>query len=163
MRVHDIPRELIHILARFAPFAAIFLVRTDRQFWERFWNDPEIWVGAAKMAQRTRSGRQALQGASLLLSRCPSLKRFIPTRVIDGAGFEISRDHFVVSARSSVQIVLRDSLRVIATFDKDTHRVLTWNQTTPIVALSPSQALIAVGIGIMLVVSSLYSCSLTHH
>jgi len=98
-RVHDLPRELVHILARFAPFAAPALAQSSREFWARFSDDPFVWTEAIKQLRGCEEGRELLKSdAAALVAKLPVLETLLPVPLaLNAAHFALTRDGAVIA------------------------------------------------------------------
>jgi len=98
-RLHDVPRELVHILARFAPFAAPALALSSRQFWARFSDDPFVWSEAIKQLRGCEEGRELLKAdAAALVAKLPVLETLLPVPIaFSAAQFTLTQDGTVVA------------------------------------------------------------------
>ena len=85
------PPELFHILARFVPLAAIFVIRTCRSSWTRFAKDPFVWAEAFKLMLGARMSRaRMIRRISGIVKTCPTLTRVIPVPLALGTYFDVS-------------------------------------------------------------------------
>jgi len=117
--IKRVPRDVMHIIARFVPSSVPLLVRADRTLWSHYYDDPFVWVRAIVCAQDTVNGRMLLhQCATSLLANCPALSSVIPAPVRElVAAFDISADGTVLAYEFSKAISIANSLsnRVVAT------------------------------------------------
>jgi len=74
-----LPRELLHIVARFAPADIPFLVRASRTWWTLYCTDAVVWGEAVKYWQARQAGAQIIRPYSGAIAlRCPSLAGLFP-------------------------------------------------------------------------------------
>ena len=137
--IKQCPRELVHIMARVAPFGVLALVRADRTLWSRFADDPLVWIDAVMRLQCTPRGRECVRSASaLLLARFPVFSRFLPRRIAEDAGiFDLSPDGRLIACTF---------LRAVQILDAATDRELVAFVITDVVhqlCFSPSCSLLA--------------------
>jgi len=65
--IADLPRELVHVLARFVPMEAPRLARANRTLWQRFSSDRFLWAEMLRCGARVDVCR--------LLALCPDVCR----------------------------------------------------------------------------------------
>jgi len=77
--VHQVPKDLMYIIARFLDLDVASLVRADSALWRTFSNDCLLWTGAVAAAQTTAMGRSLLlRHAPSVIARCPALRVLVP-------------------------------------------------------------------------------------
>jgi len=137
MSIKHVPRELVHILARFVPAAVPLLVRVDRASWARFVDDPFIWIEAVRFAQHRFKGRALLRRyASTLLARWPFLALRVPELVTDHAEYFALEGRLLVYGMDKlVRAIELDSRKQLA--------VLPFDEALRELALSPTGSLLA--------------------
>jgi len=112
--IGDVPSELVHILARFAPLAVAQLARSNCAFWIRFAHDARLWAETVRWVRRREQGRALVdEHSDRILARCPALNDIVPRVVAlrDAKIFAVSPDGQMVACavpQSPVRVVAAD-------------------------------------------------------
>jgi len=119
----NVPREMVHILARFVPLTVALLLRTDRAFWAHYVDDPFVWAEPVKHLQKSKEGRVVLRRyAKSIIARLPALSRISPEAMADEAlHFDLSPDNRLIACGigRTLQVLDADSHLQVASIDVD--------------------------------------------
>jgi len=115
--ITDIPRELIHVIARFVPFGVPQLARASCSLWSRFFDDPAIWQHAVIRVLRSGRGRWTLRTfAPGILHNIPQLNHILPLPLgVQAMYFTVAKNLVAYGEDRSITVVDTSTLAEVKT------------------------------------------------